>query len=68
MASCQHEKLAERKAKKALRDSQKRSEAPESDTDAADQNSKRIKVAIPPSPPKNKQVENLSKGSSSTSL
>ncbi|KAJ1404116.1 lymphocyte cytosolic protein 2 L homeolog [Sesbania bispinosa] len=68
MASRQYEKLAERKAKKALRGSQKMSEAPESETDVADQNSKRIKVAIPRLPPPSKQANNLSKGSSSTSL
>ncbi|KAJ1425738.1 hypothetical protein SESBI_10815 [Sesbania bispinosa] len=68
MASRQQEKLAERKAKKALRDSQKRSEAPESETDAADHNSKRIKVTIPRPPPHHKQLDNQSKGSSSTSL
>ncbi|KAJ1418538.1 hypothetical protein SESBI_15835 [Sesbania bispinosa] len=68
MASCQQEKLAERKAKKALRDSQKRSEAFESETDAADHNSKRIKVTIPRPPPQHKQLDNQSKGSSSASL
>ncbi|KAJ1384788.1 methylthioribose-1-phosphate isomerase [Sesbania bispinosa] len=68
MASRQQEKLAERKAKKALRDSQKRSEAPKSETDAADHNSKRIKVTIPRPPPQHKQLDNQSKGSSSASL
>ncbi|KAJ1405419.1 hypothetical protein SESBI_25972 [Sesbania bispinosa] len=67
MAARQHEKLAERRARKALRDAQKKadmSEMSESDVSASDQQkTKRQKVDAPVPPPLNKPlVDGLAKG------
>ncbi|KAJ1377023.1 putative membrane-anchored protein YjiN, DUF445 family, partial [Sesbania bispinosa] len=67
MAARQHEKLAERRATKALRDGKKKAdvtEMSESDINAVSpQNVKRLRVDIPVPPPQNKPLgDGLTKG------